>query len=82
MYVQLAEDDKVRYTNEMKRWEQRMVRMGRDDLIRRKPAGRKTANAAKKVAESKTAKPKKVVAKKKKVVKKTLTKATAARKTK
>ncbi|XP_063079060.1 transcription factor A, mitochondrial-like [Engraulis encrasicolus] len=82
VYVQLAEDDKVRYTNEMKRWEQRMVRMGRDDLIRRKPAGRKTANAAKKVAESKNAKPKKVVAKKKKVVKKTLTKATAARKTK
>ncbi|XP_029465631.1 transcription factor A, mitochondrial [Rhinatrema bivittatum] len=33
-YVQLAEDDKVRYENEMTAWEEQMVEVGREDLIR------------------------------------------------
>lgn len=36
VYMQLAEDDKVRYKNEMKTWEEHMVEIGRQDLIRRK----------------------------------------------
>uniref|UniRef100_A0A8C3YUJ8 Transcription factor A, mitochondrial n=1 Tax=Catagonus wagneri TaxID=51154 RepID=A0A8C3YUJ8_9CETA len=35
VYIQLAEDDKVRYYNEMKSWEEQMVEVGRSDLIRR-----------------------------------------------
>ncbi|XP_054937086.1 transcription factor A, mitochondrial isoform X2 [Physeter macrocephalus] len=35
VYIQLAEDDKVRYYNEMKSWEEQMVEVGRDDLVRR-----------------------------------------------
>ncbi|XP_061857428.1 transcription factor A, mitochondrial isoform X2 [Colius striatus] len=31
-YVQLAQDDKVRYENEMNSWEARMVELGREDL--------------------------------------------------
>nr|XP_056706539.1 transcription factor A, mitochondrial [Euleptes europaea] len=33
-YYQLAEDDKIRYENEMKLWEEHMAEIGRDDLIR------------------------------------------------
>ncbi|XP_072522799.1 transcription factor A, mitochondrial [Salminus brasiliensis] len=36
VYVQLAEDDKVRYKNEIKVWEEHMTEMGREDLVRRK----------------------------------------------
>ncbi|NWS60526.1 TFAM factor, partial [Chunga burmeisteri] len=49
-YLQLAEDDKVRYENEMKSWEAKMVELGREDLIRsrkQKPKP-KTAETAKK----------------------------------
>ncbi|XP_076154641.1 transcription factor A, mitochondrial [Alosa pseudoharengus] len=63
VYLQLAEDDKVRYKNEMKTWEEHMVEIGRQDLIRRKErttrrtlttkAGKKTAKS--KVTKSKTA---------------------------
>ncbi|CAI9177815.1 unnamed protein product [Rangifer tarandus platyrhynchus] len=35
VYVQLAEDDKIRYYNEMKSWEEQMMEVGREDLIRR-----------------------------------------------
>ncbi|NXM66834.1 TFAM factor, partial [Serilophus lunatus] len=35
-YLQLAEDDKVRYENEMKSWEAKMVELGREDLVRAK----------------------------------------------
>ncbi|NWU91393.1 TFAM factor, partial [Upupa epops] len=45
-YLQLAEDDKVRYENEMKSWEAKMRELGREDLVRprrqrpkAKPAG-------------------------------------------
>uniref|UniRef100_A0A1A7X3U0 Transcription factor A, mitochondrial n=1 Tax=Iconisemion striatum TaxID=60296 RepID=A0A1A7X3U0_9TELE len=34
VYTQLAEDDKIRYKNEMKSWEDHMVEIGREDLIR------------------------------------------------
>ncbi|KAB0348803.1 transcription factor A, mitochondrial [Muntiacus reevesi] len=35
VYVQLARDDKIRYYNEMKSWEEQMMEVGREDLIRR-----------------------------------------------
>ncbi|KAM9273628.1 transcription factor A, mitochondrial [Morus bassanus] len=49
-YLQLAEDDKVRYENEMKSWEGKMVELGREDLIRSKNQRpkKKTAETAKK----------------------------------
>ncbi|XP_005153763.2 transcription factor A, mitochondrial [Melopsittacus undulatus] len=52
-YMQLAEDDKVRYENEMKLWEAKMIQLGREDLVRskEKKAKKKTAKTAKK-AES------------------------------
>nr|KAF6459343.1 transcription factor A, mitochondrial [Rousettus aegyptiacus] len=36
VYIQLAEDDKIRYYNEIKSWEEQMVEVGRNDLLRRK----------------------------------------------
>ncbi|NXR60702.1 TFAM factor, partial [Rhadina sibilatrix] len=33
-YLQLAQDDKVRYENEMKLWEAKMIELGREDLVR------------------------------------------------
>ncbi|KAJ8388231.1 hypothetical protein AAFF_G00136020 [Aldrovandia affinis] len=36
VYEQLAEDDKVRYRNEIKPWEKYMEEIGREDLLRRK----------------------------------------------
>ncbi|XP_029885825.1 transcription factor A, mitochondrial isoform X1 [Aquila chrysaetos chrysaetos] len=55
-YLQLAEDDKVRYVNEMKSWEAKMVELGREDLIRSgtQMSKMKTAETAKK---AETAKP-------------------------
>ncbi|NXC51319.1 TFAM factor, partial [Penelope pileata] len=35
-YLQLAQDDKIRYENEMKSWEAKMAELGREDLIRTK----------------------------------------------
>ncbi|KAM4852277.1 transcription factor A, mitochondrial [Thomomys bottae] len=35
VYYQLFEDDKIRYDNEMKSWEERMIEVGRSDLIRK-----------------------------------------------
>ncbi|KAL8187049.1 UNVERIFIED_CONTAM: hypothetical protein K2H54_028832 [Gekko kuhli] len=51
MYHQLAEDDKIRYENEMKSWEEHMAEIGREDLIRYKnrrktPKVRKTVKKA------------------------------------
>uniref|UniRef100_A0A8C8RJ41 Transcription factor A, mitochondrial n=1 Tax=Pelusios castaneus TaxID=367368 RepID=A0A8C8RJ41_9SAUR len=46
-YVQLAEDDKVRYENEMKLWEEQMVEVGREDLIRFKSKHKKSTTAKK-----------------------------------
>lgn len=36
LYIQLAQDDKIRYENEMKPWEEQMIEIGRDDLVRKK----------------------------------------------
>ncbi|NXG67799.1 TFAM factor, partial [Hemiprocne comata] len=54
-YLQLAEDDKVRYGNEMKSWEAKMVELGREDLIRSKQQKPKkqTAGTAKKAGTAK-----------------------------
>ncbi|XP_007665332.2 transcription factor A, mitochondrial-like [Ornithorhynchus anatinus] len=41
-YIQLAEDDKIRYENEMRSWESQMVDVGREDLLRSKSRRRKT----------------------------------------
>nr|XP_006132066.1 transcription factor A, mitochondrial [Pelodiscus sinensis] len=45
-YLQLAEDDKIRYENEMKSWEEQMVDVGREDLIRYKNRLKKSRVAA------------------------------------
>ncbi|KFQ41845.1 hypothetical protein N333_00457, partial [Nestor notabilis] len=49
-YLQLAEDDKIRYENEMKLWEAKMVQLGREDLVRsgKEKPKKKTAETAKK----------------------------------
>ncbi|NXS09787.1 TFAM factor, partial [Neodrepanis coruscans] len=49
-YLQLAEDDKVRYENEMKSWEAKMMELGREDLVRSKKRRlkKKPTRAAKK----------------------------------
>ncbi|NXQ91379.1 TFAM factor, partial [Nyctibius grandis] len=56
-YLQLAEDDKVRYENEMKSWEAKMVELGREDLIRagQQRRKKKTAAPAKKAGTAKKA---------------------------
>ncbi|KAI7796644.1 transcription factor A [Triplophysa rosa] len=47
IYTQLAEDDKVRYKNEMKSWEEHMTEIGREDLVRRKERRSLKATATK-----------------------------------
>nr|XP_008117446.1 PREDICTED: transcription factor A, mitochondrial isoform X2 [Anolis carolinensis] len=61
-YLQLAEDDKIRYENEMKSWEEHMVEIGREDLIRYKnrrtvPKRKKTAKQASKKRATAVKKP-------------------------
>lgn len=72
VYMQLAEDDKVRYKNEMKTWEDHMVEIGRQDLIRRKEKTRRT-KATKKKAKSKVRKSKSAAKKTPAVAKKKTT---------
>ncbi|KAM6951586.1 transcription factor A, mitochondrial [Aplochiton taeniatus] len=60
VYMQLAEDDKIRYNNEIKSWEEHMVDIGRQDLLRdkskvaqkkkKKPPPKKMSMATKKTA--------------------------------
>ncbi|XP_062987697.1 transcription factor A, mitochondrial [Elgaria multicarinata webbii] len=53
-YLQLAEDDKIRYENEMKSWEEHMAEIGRVDLIRYKNKSKiLKGNKAKEKASSK-----------------------------
>lgn len=66
VYTQLAEDDKIRYKNEMKSWEDHMVEIGREDLIREQTLSTKKKPAAKRPAVKKATKKAKA-----KVVKKT-----------
>ncbi|XP_035998295.1 transcription factor A, mitochondrial [Fundulus heteroclitus] len=57
IYVQLAEDDKIRYKNEMKSWEDHMVDIGRVDLIREQTQPtKKKPPAVKKQAKKSSAK--------------------------
>ncbi|XP_062858721.1 transcription factor A, mitochondrial [Trichomycterus rosablanca] len=53
VYVQLAEDDKVRYKNEIETWEEHMTELGREDLVRRKEKSRKKKAAATKGGKKK-----------------------------
>ncbi|XP_070707678.1 transcription factor A, mitochondrial [Pempheris klunzingeri] len=53
VYIQLAEDDKIRYKNEMKSWEDHMVEMGREDLIREQTLSSKKMAAVKSPAAHK-----------------------------
>lgn len=53
MYIQLAEDDKVRYKNEIKSWEEHMIEIGREDLVRRKERRAIKAKATKDRKKSK-----------------------------
>lgn len=53
VYTQLAEDDKIRYKNEMKAWEDHMVEIGREDLIREQTLSAKKKPAAKAPAAKK-----------------------------
>ncbi|KAG8552436.1 hypothetical protein GDO81_004535, partial [Engystomops pustulosus] len=46
IYIQLAQDDKIRYENEMKAWEEQMVEIGREDLIRLKARRRLVKDSA------------------------------------
>lgn len=46
VYTQLAEDDKIRYKNEMKSWEEHMVEIGRSDLLREQTLSTKAKKAA------------------------------------
>ncbi|KAM4624081.1 transcription factor A, mitochondrial [Polymixia lowei] len=48
VYMQLAEDDKIRYKNEMKSWEDHMVEIGREDLVREQTLSTKKKPATKK----------------------------------
>ncbi|KAM6963756.1 transcription factor A, mitochondrial [Tautogolabrus adspersus] len=81
VYTQLAEDDKIRYKNEMKSWEEHMVDIGREDVIReqtmsaRKKAAAKSKPAAKKATAQ--AKPVKKAAAKSKTTRKTSKSSTA-----
>ncbi|NWS75475.1 TFAM factor, partial [Crotophaga sulcirostris] len=54
-YLQLAEDDKVRYQNEMLSWEAKMFELGREDLIRvrKQSPKKKTAESAKQTEAAK-----------------------------
>ncbi|KAM9550627.1 transcription factor A, mitochondrial [Guaruba guarouba] len=54
-YVQLAEDDKIRYENEMKLWEAKMIQLGREDLFRSRKKTPKKKTPKKKTAKKKTA---------------------------
>ncbi|XP_077407371.1 transcription factor A, mitochondrial isoform X2 [Vanacampus margaritifer] len=73
IYTQLAEDDKIRYKNEMESWEDNMMEIGRQDLLRDKTLSsqKKKAAETKKAKKKKTATARKVVTKaKSKTVKK------------
>ncbi|XP_043568291.1 transcription factor A, mitochondrial isoform X1 [Chiloscyllium plagiosum] len=55
MYTQLAEDDKVRYQNEIKLWEEQMIETGHGDVIRVKQKRRVQKLLRKKVNAHKMA---------------------------
>ncbi|XP_068439388.1 transcription factor A, mitochondrial-like [Clinocottus analis] len=59
VYTQLAQDDKIRYKNEITAWENHMIEIGREDLIRERTLSSKIKTTAKKLPTgAKTAKAK------------------------
>lgn len=48
VYEQLAKDDKIRYANEIRSWEEQMIESGRSDLVRSRPHHRNRITQAKK----------------------------------
>ncbi|KFO37156.1 Transcription factor A, mitochondrial [Fukomys damarensis] len=48
VYEQLAKDDKIRYANEIRSWEEQMIENGRSDLVRSRPHHRNRITWAKK----------------------------------
>ncbi|XP_056627221.1 transcription factor A, mitochondrial [Triplophysa dalaica] len=80
IYTQLAEDDKVRYKNEIKSWEEHMTEIGREDLVRRKERRSLKATATKDRKKSSVSVLKAKAMKKKTSMKKTDS-GTAAKKT-
>ncbi|XP_067101152.1 transcription factor A, mitochondrial [Osmerus mordax] len=76
VYMQLSEDDMVRYKNEIKAWEEQMVEIGREDLVRRKWLVRTRAA----VTGDTGVKKKRTVTKKKTVAKKAVAKKAVAKK--
>uniref|UniRef100_A0A3P8TG16 Transcription factor A, mitochondrial n=1 Tax=Amphiprion percula TaxID=161767 RepID=A0A3P8TG16_AMPPE len=63
VYTQLAEDDKIRYKNEMNSWEDHMVEIGREDVVREQTLSAKKKATAKSTAAKKETKKAKVVKK-------------------
>lgn len=55
VYKQLAEDDKVRYKNEIKSWEDHMVEIGREDVIREQTLSKKKKPSVKRPPAKKSA---------------------------
>lgn len=62
VYKQLAEDDKVRYKNEIKSWEEHMLEIGREDLIREQTLSKKKKTAVKRPPAKKATKKAKTAA--------------------
>ncbi|XP_023274707.1 transcription factor A, mitochondrial [Seriola lalandi dorsalis] len=82
VYTQLAQDDKIRYKNEIKSWEEHMVEIGREDLLREQTLSIKKrladpTHAAKKT--TKKAKGKKATAKGKSKTTRKTTKSSSAK---
>ncbi|KAG7277004.1 hypothetical protein CRUP_001630 [Coryphaenoides rupestris] len=50
VYIQLAEDDRIRYMNEMTSWEEHMLEIGRLDLLRERSRPKEKAPSKKKAA--------------------------------
>ncbi|XP_028332001.1 transcription factor A, mitochondrial [Gouania willdenowi] len=74
VYTQLAEDDKIRYKNEMTSWEDHMVEIGREDLIREQTlSSKRKALLAKKVVQKTAAKKASTTVRKAKSISKTKT---------
>jgi len=73
VYNQLAEDDKIRYTNEMTSWEEHMLEIGRSDLLRERsrPKEKAAPHKTKKAAAKKNAKSEPEAGKKTTTTKKT-----------
>lgn len=80
IYKQLSEDDKIRYRNEMKLWEEHMVEIGREDVLRLQTLSR-WSKAVSNTSAAKNAKTKKSIKQLKKTPAKSNLKKTSTSKT-